>query len=383
MNKCNMGLIAVAAAMVALAPSIARAQDNSATTTTTSTTTTTTEFVPINIPTIAPAPTGPNGEPIDYTALAGKSWDYVDLNQARAEGFTWHDIAVMAKIADRAGVPFNLVKQQALSGRSYPTIAADYNLRLGDVLNAGDYRDKIDNYRLAYETTGSNSIRNLVAAYQEQYPVTTTTEYSTTESPNSSLADVINSTPELSMFARAVRRARLMKILNGPGPYTVFAPTDSAFARLSSDQINALMNNRGTLVKVIDFAIVPQRIDAAEASGWTSSTLPTTLEGDPLSITTSGSAWMVSGANVVKPDMFARNGVIHEVDTVLLPPSVTTITTTTTTNSTYSVPAPSTTVAPNSQTVVQPNGTTTTVTPNGVTTVQPNGTTTVQPAPAP
>jgi uncharacterized surface protein with fasciclin (FAS1) repeats len=370
MNKRNMGLVAAAAAMVALAPSIARAQDNSATTTTTSTTTTTT-FVPINIPTIAPPPTGPNGEPIDFTILGTRSWDFLQLQQARAQGFSYHDIAVMAKISDRAGVPFGLVRQQALAGESFPTLAFRYNLRLADVLDARDYEDKIRDYRLAYENSGAGSERSLVAAYEEQYP--SSASYET--SPNASLADVINSTPELSMFARAVRRARLMKVLNGPGPYTVFAPTDAAFSRLSSDQINALMNNRSTLVKVIDFSIIPQRIDANQAAGWTSSTLPTTLEGDPLTITTSSGSWMVGGANIVKPDLFARNGVVQEVDTVLLPPSVTTITTTTTTNTT--------TVTPNSQTIVQPNGTTTTVTPNGVTTVQPNGTTTVQPAPAP
>jgi uncharacterized surface protein with fasciclin (FAS1) repeats len=385
MNKRNMCLIAAAAAMVALAPSAVRA-DETATTTTTSTTTTT-EFVPINIPTIAPPPTGPNGEPINYTVLAGKNYDAVDLNQARAEGFNDHDIAVIAKIADKSGRSFGEVKQRVLSGQSFPSLAEEYNLRLADVLDASDYQAQIAEYRVAYDTTGENDVRNLVAASQEEMTTYPTTTYSsTTVSSNASLADIVNSTPELSMFARALRHARLMKVLNGSGPYTIFAPTDAAFSKLSSDQINALMNNRSELVKVLDYHIIPQSIDAAQASSWSSSTFPATLEGDPLSVTNSGGSWMVDGANIVKPDMLARNGVIHEIDTVLIPPSVTTITTTTTTtNSTTTnvVPAPTTTVSPNSQTVVQPNGTTTTVTPNGVTTVQPNGTTTVEPAPAP
>jgi len=375
MIRRNMGLVAAGAAMVALAPSVARAQDNSVTTTTTSTTTT--EFVPINIPTIAPPPTGPNGEPVNYTVLAGKSYDYMDLNQARAEGFSDRDIAIIAKIADKSGMSFDTIKHEALNGLAFPTIADRYNLRLGDVLDASDYQAQIADYRVAYETTGANAVRNLVAASQEEYiPTSTYSTTTTVVSPNANLADIVNSTPELSMFSRALRRARMMKVLNGPGPYTVFAPTDAAFARLSSDQINALMNNRDQLVKILDYSIIPQRIDAAQAASWSSSTFPSSLEGDSLSVSTSGSNWMVGGANVVKPDIFASNGVIHEVDTVLLPSSVTSITTTTTTT-------PSTVVAPNSQTIVQPNGTTTTVTPNGVTTVQPNGTTTVEPAPAP
>jgi uncharacterized surface protein with fasciclin (FAS1) repeats len=345
MNVRNMGLVAAAAAMIALAPSMTRAQDNSVnttnsgtstTTTTTSTTETTTEFVPINIPNIAPPPTGPNGEPINYTVLAGKSYDYMDLNQARAEGFSDHDIAVIAKIADKSGMPFNAIKHMALDGQAYPTIADRYNLRLADVLDANDYESQIADYRVAYETTGENAVRNLVAAYQEQYGTPTyNTTTTTVISPNSNLADVVNSAPELTMFARALRTAGMMNVLNGPGPLTIFAPTDAAFSKLSSDQINALMGNRDELVKILDYAIIPQRIPASQFSTMTSPTSPATLEGNTLQLTTSGANnLMVNGANIVKPDLLASNGIIDEVDTVLLPPSVTTITTTTTNSTT-------------------------------------------------
>lgn len=364
-------LAAAAGALVALTPSAVRA-DN-AVVTTTSTTTTTTDFVPINIVTIDPAPTMPNGDPIDYTILANPNFSFVEFNQARREGFSHREIAIMAKIADRANVPFTDVKQLALNGWTYPAIADRYGLTLNDVWNAKDYEDKVRMYDVAYHTTGEFEVRNLVAAYREEYRSGGSYDVSS----DASLADIVNSSPDLTMFARALRHARMMKILNGPGPYTVFAPTDSAFSKLSSDQINALMNNRDELVKVLDYCIIPQRIDAAAAMSMTSPTSPATLEGDSLQVTSANGTVFVNGATVTKPDVIGDNGVIHEIDTVILPPSVTTITTTTTDTTV----APTTTVAPNSTTTVEPNGTTTTVTPNGTTTVQPNGTTTVQPAP--
>jgi uncharacterized surface protein with fasciclin (FAS1) repeats len=316
MTTRSICLATAAAAMIALAPAVARAQ-----TTVTTTTTTTTEFVPINIVTIDPAPTLPNGEPIDYTVLANPHFDFVDFNQARREGFSHHDIAVMAKISEKADVPFSDVKQLALNGMAYPTIADHYGLTLSDVWHTRDYEDRIAMYDAAYHTTGEFAVRNLVAAYRAEYSNGGTYDVS----PNASLSDIVNSSPDLTMFARALRHARIMKILSGPGPYTVFAPTDTAFAKLSSNQINALMNNRDELVKVLDYCIIPQRIDAAEAIAMTSPTSPATLEGDSLQVTNTSGVVYINGATVTKADVLGDNGVIHEVDTVLLPPSVTSI----------------------------------------------------------
>jgi uncharacterized surface protein with fasciclin (FAS1) repeats len=332
MTTRNICLAAAAAAMVALAPSVARADD----TTITTTSTTTTTFVPINIVTIDPAPTGPNGEQIDYSILATRNFDYVDLNQARVEGFSNHDIAVMAKIADRADVPFTDVKHLALDGMSYPAIAERYGLRQSDVWDVDRYERRIAMYKVAYRTTGEYAVRQLVAASREEYNTGTTYDVA----PGSDLADFVSNSPNLTMFARALRQARLMKVLNGPGQFTVFAPTDAAFAKLSPDQINALMGNRDELVKVLDYCIIPQRIAAADAMAMTSPTSPATLEGDPLQVTSSSGNVYINGATVVKADNFASNGVIHEIDTVLMPPSVSTVTTSTTSTTTTVQPAP-------------------------------------------
>lgn len=381
MTTRTLSMAAAVAAMLAFAPMVARADDTA--TTTTSTTTTTTQFVPIDIVTINPPPMGPNGERIDYSVLTTRNFDYVDLSQAKAEGFSDHDIAVMAKISDKAGVPFSDIKQLALDGMAYPTIADKFGLNTPDVWKVDDYERRVSMYKVAYENTGDMAVRNLVAASQQEYiaptttAYTTTTQTTTTSSAGSNLADYVNNAPELTMFARALRQAHLMKVLNGGGQFTVFAPTDSAFAKLSTDQINSLMNNSDALIKVLDYHIIPQRIDAAQALAMSSPTSPSTLEGDPLQVTNTSGSVYVNGASVVKSDVNTSNGVLHEIDTVLMPPTLSTITNSSTTT------APSTTISPNSTTTVDPNGTTTTTTPNGTTTVEPNGTTTVQPAPTP
>jgi uncharacterized surface protein with fasciclin (FAS1) repeats len=255
----------------------------------------------------------------------------MDLNQARAEGFNHREIATIAKLADEAGTSFDQIKLLVQGGNTFPTIADTYNVDYFTLNDVRDYEQQIEAYRLAYEHSGAAEVRQLVAASQQEMISTPNGAYFANDN---SLADTINNTPELTMFARALRSARMMKVMNGPGPFTVFAPTDAAFAKLSNDQISALMSNRSQLVKILDYSIIPQRIDAAQALSMPSPTSPATLEGDPLQVVASNGNLTVNGANVVKPDVFTTNGVLHEVDTLLLPPSITTITTTTTTTST-------------------------------------------------
>jgi uncharacterized surface protein with fasciclin (FAS1) repeats len=363
-------LVAVAGAMVALAPSVSHAQAFQSTTTTTTISSTS---YPVIVPTIAPAPTGPNGQPIDFSVLINSPFNYVELRQAHDSGFSNSEVAAIAKISIKTGVPFDDIKEQALAGNTFPTLAQKYNLRLRDVWDTSDYQDKIAAYKLAYENSGAGAFRNMVAASQQEM---INGAYAPASDDN--LAAIVNSSPDLTMFARAIRTAHMDRDMRRDGPLTVFAPTDAAFARLSTDQLNALMSDRRALAQVIRFCIVPRRIDSASALAMTSPAMTPSLTGDQLTFTSVGSTLMVDGATVVKPDVFASNGVLHEIDTVLMPPGTTMSTTTTTTNNTTL--APSTTVTPSTLTQVAPNGTTTTTTPNGTTTVEPNGNTIVSPA---
>jgi len=284
MKQRNICLIAAAAAVVAMAPSSARA-DNATTdsgTSTTTTTTTTTFYTPVNIPTIAPPPLGPNGQPIDYSVLSGRNFDYVDLEQARASGFSRRDIATIAKIADLTGQSFDTIKELALSGQTFPDIANTYGLRARDVENVRDYEYIVAEYKAAYNTTGENDANVLVAGSEQE--LSNGDVYNTDYSEN--LADAITTDPNLTMFARAARQSGLLATLRHSGPYSLFVPTDAAFAKLTTDQINSLNSNPGEWAKIVNFAIVPQHVTGFKYGEWSTLAVPT-LEGDPLQLTKS------------------------------------------------------------------------------------------------
>ena len=111
-----------------------------------------------------------------------------------------------------------------------------------------------------------------------------------------------------------MQEADLIGTLKGDGPFTVFAPTDEAFAKIPQDQLNALLGNKEMLIKVLTYHVVPGKIMAADVTAGQ----VTTVEGQPLTITT-GNGVMVNNANVIKTDIVASNGVIHVIDAVVLP----------------------------------------------------------------
>jgi hypothetical protein len=106
-----------------------------------------------------------------------------------------------------------------------------------------------------------------------------------------------------------------VEALKGKGPLTVFAPNDEAFAKLPKGTVDELLKseNRGKLTAVLTYHVVPGKILLGAQS-------PATLEGQPLVIKASG-AFDVNGAKVVTTDIAASNGVIHVIDTVLIPPA--------------------------------------------------------------
>ena len=113
----------------------------------------------------------------------------------------------------------------------------------------------------------------------------------------------------------AVQEAGLVETLKGEGPFTVFAPTDEAFAKLPAGDLEALLNNKEALTKVLTYHVVPGKVMAADVAGLTSAP---TVEGEELQIDTSNGV-MINQARVVKADIEASNGVIHVIDAVLMP----------------------------------------------------------------
>jgi transforming growth factor-beta-induced protein len=119
----------------------------------------------------------------------------------------------------------------------------------------------------------------------------------------------------------AVQAAGLVETLKGKGPFTVFAPTDDAFAKLPKATLDDLLKpeNKATLASILTYHVVPGAVKAADVVKLKSAK---TVQGEAISIKVDGSKVMVDDANVTATDVEASNGVIHVIDAVILPPSV-------------------------------------------------------------
>jgi uncharacterized surface protein with fasciclin (FAS1) repeats len=116
-------------------------------------------------------------------------------------------------------------------------------------------------------------------------------------------------------LASALQAAGLVDTLKGAGPFTVFAPTDEAFAKIPKADLDALLADKAKLTKVLTYHVVPGKVMAADVVKLKEAK---TVEGRMVKIDAS-SGVKINGASVVKPDVEASNGVIHVIDSVILP----------------------------------------------------------------
>jgi len=119
-------------------------------------------------------------------------------------------------------------------------------------------------------------------------------------------------------LAAALQAAGLVDTLKGPGPFTVFAPTDDAFAKLPPGTIEELLvpENKDKLVSILTYHVVAGKVTAAQVMKMNSAK---TVNGHPLAITANGGTVMVNNAKVIKADILCTNGVIHVIDSVIMP----------------------------------------------------------------
>ena len=115
-------------------------------------------------------------------------------------------------------------------------------------------------------------------------------------------------------LATALGAASLIDTLKGKGPFTVFAPTDDAFAKIPKADLDALLKDKAKLTAVLTYHVVAGKVMAADVKAGKVKT----VQGSDLTVTTK-SGVQVNGANVVKTDIVADNGVIHVIDTVVMP----------------------------------------------------------------
>jgi uncharacterized surface protein with fasciclin (FAS1) repeats len=119
-------------------------------------------------------------------------------------------------------------------------------------------------------------------------------------------------------LTKLIRQAGLTGALAGKGPFTVFAPTDAAFAKVPKATLDRLLANKAELKSVLLYHVVAGKVTAAKVVKLDSAK---TLQGAPVRIRTAGSTVRVGSARVVKADVMASNGVIHVIDRVLIPPA--------------------------------------------------------------
>lgn len=133
------------------------------------------------------------------------------------------------------------------------------------------------------------------------------------------VVDVAVANGGFTTLVAALTAAELVDTLNGAGPFTVFAPTDAAFAALPAGVLDALLlpENKATLVKILTYHVVPGTVMAADIMDGDVAT----VEGQNVMLSTMGGV-TVNGAKVVTADVAASNGVIHAIDAVILPPGV-------------------------------------------------------------
>jgi uncharacterized surface protein with fasciclin (FAS1) repeats len=132
------------------------------------------------------------------------------------------------------------------------------------------------------------------------------------------IVDVAAQAGTFTTLLAAVEAAGLAPVLRGDGPFTVFAPTDEAFAQLPPGTLDALLADPERLATILTYHVVPGRVMAADVVA-TGGAQPATVQGEALTIVVQGGTVRVDGATVTATDIEASNGVIHVIDAVVLP----------------------------------------------------------------
>jgi transforming growth factor-beta-induced protein len=152
------------------------------------------------------------------------------------------------------------------------------------------------------------------------------TKAAATEAPKATeapaLKDIVDTAVAAGSFktlATALQAAGLVEALKGAGPFTVFAPTDEAFAKLPAGTVEGLLKDPKALAEILTYHVVSGAVKAADVVKLSEAK---SLQGEPIAIKVDGGKVMVNGANVVSTDIETSNGIIHVIDAVILPPSM-------------------------------------------------------------
>jgi uncharacterized surface protein with fasciclin (FAS1) repeats len=140
-----------------------------------------------------------------------------------------------------------------------------------------------------------------------------------TSAAGKDLVAVAGGADNFKTLVAAIKAADLVETLQGKGPFTVFAPTDEAFAKLPAGTVDNLLKpeNRDQLVAILKYHVIAGKVMAADVKTMDAKT----VQGQSVEIIVADAGVTINGAKVVKTDVLAENGVIHVIDTVILPKS--------------------------------------------------------------
>ncbi len=149
--------------------------------------------------------------------------------------------------------------------------------------------------------------------------VVASTAWSQTPAPSRDIVDTAVNAGQFTTLAAALNAAGLVQTLKGPGPFTVFAPTDAAFNKLPPGTVADLLKpeNKAKLVAVLTYHVVPGKVMSSSLAGKV--TNAATVQGQSVKIDATMGGVMVDNARVTAADIQATNGVIHVIDTVIMP----------------------------------------------------------------
>ena len=129
------------------------------------------------------------------------------------------------------------------------------------------------------------------------------------------IVDTAASAGQFNTLATALKAAGLVDTLKGPGPFTVFAPTDAAFAKIPQADLDALLKDKAKLTSVLTYHVVPGKVMAKDLRPGAVKT----VQGGSITVKTADAKVLVDSATVTKTDILADNGLIHVIDSVILP----------------------------------------------------------------
>jgi uncharacterized surface protein with fasciclin (FAS1) repeats len=141
---------------------------------------------------------------------------------------------------------------------------------------------------------------------------------SSASAPSKNIVETAAGAPQFSTLVSLVKKAGLVGVLSGKTNYTVFAPTNAAFAKVPKKTLNQLAQNKAMLKKVLLYHVLPGKVPAAKVLKMDSAT---TAEGSDVTFSLRGKSAFVNDAKIIKTDIRCSNGIVHAINAVLLPPS--------------------------------------------------------------